>query len=80
MKIVIRTFGLPREIIENDWFEIELLGGATVGDLSKKLDKDYPELYGLKALAMFVNGKNVTNDVRLQDGDQVFLAPIVGGG
>jgi len=80
VRIVVRSFGLPREVIESDWFEIELPQNATVADLYNRLDSDYPQLFGLRGLALFVNGENVTNDSKLHDGDQVFFAPIVGGG
>lgn len=80
MKIVVRTFGLPREVLESDWFEIELPEKATVAGLTERLNSEFPQLFGLTSLALFVNGKNVFNDFKLRDGDQAFFAPIVGGG
>lgn len=80
MRIVVRTFGLPREVVENDWFEIKLSEGATVADLTERLDTDFPQLFGMRGLAMYVNGENAAEEVVLADGDQVFFAPIVSGG
>ena len=80
MKIVVRTFGLPREVLESDWFEIELPKNATVTDLTEKLNSEFPQLFGLRSLAMFVNGENASNDLKLRDGDQAFFAPVVAGG
>lgn len=80
MNIVVRTFGLPREVLESDWFEIELPENATVDDLNERLNADYPQLFGLRGLALFVNGENVSDDSKLHDGDQAFFAPVVAGG
>jgi len=80
LRIVIRTFGLPREVLESDWIDVELPSNASVADLFTKLDADYPELFGMRGLAMYVNGKNVTSEDILHDGDQVFCAPIIAGG
>ncbi len=80
MRIIIRSFGLPPEVLESDWFDIELPEGATVGDLTKIMNSRYPQLFGMRGLALFINGENVTEDVVLHDGDQAFFSPIVGGG
>ena len=80
MRIVVRTFGLPREVIASDWFEVKLSEGATVADLTKRLDTDFPQLFGMRGLAMYVNGENATEEAGLTDGDEVFFAPIVSGG
>ena len=80
MKIVIRTFGLPREVIEEDWFEVELPENSRVIDLNQKLAEKYPYLYGFRSLALYVNGENVTDDSILHDGDQAIFAPVIAGG
>ena len=80
MNIIIRSFGLPKEVLESDWFEVELPEHSTVGDLSQLMTERYPELYGLRSLALYVNGHNVTDEVELHDGDQAFFAPVVAGG
>ena len=80
VKIVIRTFGLPKEIVDSDWFEVELPENATVIDLSKRLASEYPHLYGFRGLALFVNGENVSDDSTLHDGDQASFAPVIAGG
>lgn len=80
VKIVIRTFGLPKEIIDSDWFEVELPENATVIDLNKRLALDYPHLYGFRSLALFVNGENISDDSILHDGDQAIFAPVIAGG
>ena len=79
MRIVVRSFGLPREIIE-DWFEVELPDNATVKDLQDKLNSQFPQLFGLRSLALYVNGENVSDGTKLHDGDQAFFAPVVAGG
>ena len=80
MKVIIRSFGLPPEVLESDWFDLELPEGATVGDLTKVMGSRYPQLFGMRRLALFINGENVTEDVALHEGDQAFFSPIVGGG
>jgi len=80
VKIIVRTFGLPREVLESDWFEIELPEKASVTDLTQRLNSEFPQLFGLRSLAMFINGENVSKDFKLHDGDQAFFAPVVGGG
>ena len=48
--------------------------------LTKVMSSRYPQLFGMRGLALFINGENVTEDVVLHDGDQAFFSPIVGGG
>ena len=80
MNIMVRTFGLPREVLESDWFEVELPESATVADLTERLNVKFPQLFGLRSLALYVNGENVDDDFKLHDGDQAFFAPVVAGG
>ncbi len=80
MNIVVRSFGLPREVFESDWFDIELPENATVADLTERLNSEFPQLFGLRSLALYVNGENVDDDFKLRDGDQAFFAPVVAGG
>ena len=80
MKITIRTFGLPKEVIEEDWFEVELPDNSKVIDLSHKLSEKYPYLYGFRGLSLYVNGENVTDETVLHDGDQAIYAPVIAGG
>ena len=80
MQIILRTFGLPRQVIESDWLEIELPENTTLTDLNERLDLEFPQLFGLRSLLMSVNGEKVSQDYKLCDGDQVFLIPVVAGG
>ncbi len=52
----------------------ELKGGATARDTLKKLNIE------LESVLIVVNGKLVTDDVVLRDGDAVKLVAVVSGG
>ena len=80
MKIMITAYGLPKEVLENDRFEIELPENATVADLQERLDSEFPQLFGFRSLAMLVGEVSVSNDFKLHDGDKVFFIPPAGGG
>ena len=80
MKIVITTFGLPRAVLEKDWFEIEVAENATIADLMERLNAEFTQLFGFKSLAMYVNGETVPSDFKLSEGDKVFFVPPMEGG
>jgi len=74
MKITVKLFAIFR----NDRFKIEdrdFPNDATVGDILTALNIDHPEL----GVAL-INGRHVTKETVLTDGQTLSLFPKVGGG
>lgn len=74
MKITVKLFAIFR----NDRFKIEdreYPNESTVGDVLTSLDIDHPEL----GVAL-INGRHVTTETELADGQTLSLFPKVGGG
>lgn len=80
MKIIVRTAGLPRYVIKEDEFEVELPENATMSDLTQKLSLEFPQVFGLRNMVMLVNGVNVCRDFKLHNGDKALFLPVVQGG
>ena len=80
VKVSVRAFGLYREALNSSQFEIELKESETVADLIERLKPESPQLFDFSSLTIFVNGESVSRSHELHDGDQVFFAPLVGGG
>lgn len=74
MKIQVKTFATLKKYEPED-SELELPGGATVGDIVEALGIPYQEV----RLA-FVNSIHAKMDQQVSDGDKVSLFPAVGGG
>jgi molybdopterin converting factor small subunit len=79
MKVTIRFFAGPREVLGIGELTQELSTGATVQTLSDALLGAHPEL-GTFRLKYAVNSKYASLDVELHDGDEVACIPPVGGG
>jgi len=77
MKVYLKCFATLSDSYECDYRDSsshELSDGQTVGDLLHKggISKEEVKI-------IFVNGKKVNFDTVLGDGDQIGLAPAVGG-
>ena len=81
MKIRIKFFAILRERAGLSEVSKELADGATVADLWRQLQKDYPKLDvpGLRLLYA-VNQNYVGLDHALRDNDEVVFIPPVSGG
>jgi molybdopterin synthase sulfur carrier subunit len=80
MKCRIKAFGISREIIGDRFLELELPNGYPVVDFKKELFSRYPKLLELRSLYVAVNNEYASDDIALQEGDEIALIPPVSGG
>lgn len=80
MHIKITAFGITRDIVGTNEFELNLKENASVSDLRVALGEAYPRLAGLASLAIAVNQEYAKDDVQLAEKDEVVLIPPVSGG
>jgi molybdopterin converting factor subunit 1 len=79
--IQVRFFARARELAGTDSVAVELPGGATVGDLRRRLGEMYPPLAGLlHRSAMGVNDEFADDGLTLPVNAEVALLPPVSGG
>ena len=81
MKVRVKFFAILRQRAGTSEVIKELADGATVGELWRGLQKDYPRLDvpGIRLLYA-VNQSYVTMDDKLHDNDEVAFIPPVSGG
>ncbi len=77
MRINLKVYGRLRHSLgfESETKDVEIAKALTIGELLLKLGLSRGEV-----LVMQVNGSPVDETYRLQDGDELRLLPIVGGG
>ena len=80
MKLVIRLFGIVREIVGKSEVEIELSKQSTAQDLLVFFKENYAELHDLTSLLVAVNQEYVDMDTILKSSDEIVLIPPVSGG
>jgi molybdopterin synthase catalytic subunit len=81
MKVTVKLFARLREIVGERTLEQELGEGATVEDLLRALQAEYPGLAQVTARTIVsVNEEFAAPDTLLQDGDDVAIFPPVSGG
>ena len=81
MKIKVRFFAAPREVLGTAEVEVEVPTGTTVGELIDRLVEEYPSLRShTRFLNVAVNRGYVGMQTVLHDGDEVACLPPVGGG
>ena len=74
------AFGVTRDIIGKGESVKTLNDTITVFDLKSQLFTEFPKLKELNTLAVAVNETYATDDVEINDGDEVALIPPVSGG
>jgi molybdopterin converting factor subunit 1 len=79
MRVKVRFFAAPREMIGTSELVQELPAGATVQALMDTLTQAYPDLNSF-TLKFAVNWANASPETELHDGDEVACIPPVGGG
>ncbi len=80
MRIKILTFGITRDIIGTDEYELELADGANSDDLKNKLIERFPKIATLKSLMIAVNNAYSHSAQVLNENDEIALIPPVSGG
>ncbi len=81
MRVTVRLSGELATQVGRPRFGMTLADGATVGDLTDLLRREYPELKPLIDTAVpIIAGRHVTQSEPLANGQEVaFLLPIAGG-
>jgi molybdopterin converting factor subunit 1 len=81
MTIVVRLFAAARELAGRSEAAVGLPAGATVGDLRRELERQFPALAALAERSLVaVNADYAGEESRLSEGDEVALSPPVSGG
>lgn len=81
MKICIRLFAAARQAAGRDRIELELPGGATIGQLRSRLSEELPQLSSLIERATFaVDTQYAANTDKIApDADVACIPPVSGG-
>ncbi len=80
MKITILLFGILKDIIGENSFELQLKNGSTIDNLKAHLLKEYDKLNKFSNFSVAVNEEYVAADCVLKNDDVVALIPPVSGG
>jgi molybdopterin synthase sulfur carrier subunit len=80
MKCKIKAFGISREIIGSRVLELEIPDGITIAALKVVLAQKYPSFSDLKSLYVAVNNEYSTDEMSINEGDEIALIPPVSGG
>lgn len=80
MKLNILTFGIARDIVGGNEFEVEMKAGATVGDLKHFLKASYPQFDRLASFAIAVDEAYRQDDFPLEQKSEIVIIPPVSGG
>ncbi len=81
MKVCVRLFARARDLAGKDAISLELQGGATAGDLRRRLAAELPMLQGLlERCALAVNDEFADDGLTLPVSAQVAVLPPVSGG
>ncbi len=80
MKVTLLAFGIAKDITGQRFMDWELPEAASVGDLRAVLAERFPRMSELKSVRLAVNSEYATEDLLLQENDEVALIPPVSGG
>ena len=80
MNINIALFGIAREIVGQSSLSLTAPDGQSAAGLLAELRRTYPDLVGLRSLAVAVNNEYAADDVVLHERDEIALIPPVSGG
>ncbi len=80
MNLTILTFGIARDIVNGNEFEVELREGANIADLKALLFNQYPEFERLASFAVAVNEEYRDDEYILSEGGEIVIIPPVSGG
>ena len=77
--IQIKLFGVAREIVDTEILKLES-SGMSVEELRNRLLSDYPEFLSIKGFMVAVNQEYATDDLSINEADEVAIIPPVSGG
>jgi molybdopterin converting factor small subunit len=82
MKVHVRLFARARELVGRDGLDVELAAGATVAELRRRLERDYPALKEILRASVLAVGDNFGHaaDAEIPSGAEVAVLPPVSGG
>ena len=81
MQIDVRLFALYRERAGASVVTVDVVDGATVGDLTRAVREIHPRLAPPEVrIVVAVNAEYADDDLLLNQGDEVCLIPPVSGG
>jgi molybdopterin converting factor subunit 1 len=81
MQVRVRLFARARDLAGRDAVVLEVPGGATAGDLRRRLADEHPALRGLlQRSALAVNSEFAEDDLTLPLDAEIALLPPVSGG
>ena len=81
IRVRVRFFAAPREVLGTGEIEMEVPAGMMVGGLMDLLTEEYPALRPYtRFVSVAVNRAYVGMQTELRDGDEVACLPPVGGG
>lgn len=81
MRVKVRLFGGPREVLGRSELDLEVEEGLTAGQLVADLVDRYPSLDGYAPVVKIaVNRRYVDPETELREGDEVACIPPVAGG
>lgn len=80
MLVDIVLFGITKDLVGKQKFQMNLAESATVGDFKKSISEEYPELIEVNSLAIAVNSEYATDEIVLQLNDEIAIIPPVSGG
>lgn len=81
--ITVRFFAMLRNLTGAEGAEFEYVPGLTVGELKAMIKKRHPglgEVLDRRSVMVSVNQEFATDDLELNDGDEVALLPPFSGG
>lgn len=78
-KYKVKAFGITKEIVGGKETVVEF-EGQTVASLRGALEKQYPDLKGLRSLLIAVNSTYAEDPDPILESDEIALIPPVSGG
>ena len=80
MTLNILAFGIARDIVGGDSFEMNIADGANVADLKSLLMESYPEFERLASFAIAVDEAYREDHFTLKQNSEIVIIPPVSGG
>ena len=77
--IKVKCFGVAREIVDNDYFELDQ-SGLSVKELRSILYSTYPKFSKIKGFMIAVNQEYATEEMAVNANDEIAIIPPVSGG
>jgi molybdopterin converting factor subunit 1 len=81
MRVKLRLFGGPRELVGRSELDLDVEAGSTAGQLVAGLVEEYPVLHSYApVIKIAVNRRYADPETELREGDEIaFIPPVAGG-